>query len=320
MGTVLERVRIQNFRCLRDVTLELGPFTVFVGPNASGKSAIADALTVSPTDLVKDHKSLHRLDAPMYHTEEYIQLFERSYFWQGKEHPCWTQENLSSYDPSKVLMGQRSKYSFLLSALCRSYQANEVWKLDSQGSNLANLFNTLSRTAQSRYVDTFTGLVQMYSDVKVRAMQGEVRLQFLDRWHEDFWYEPEQVSDGTMLIAALVALCFQRDAPTLAVIEDPDRALHPYLQRHVVQMLRKLSRGELGSEPIQIVCTTHSQSFLNCLEPEEVRFIRRSRETGETEIQKAPTDNPNWQTVYDQFQNSLGSMWLTGALGGVPGI
>ena len=45
--TVLESVHIQNFRCLRDVTLELGPFTVFVGPNASGKSAIAEALTMT---------------------------------------------------------------------------------------------------------------------------------------------------------------------------------------------------------------------------------------------------------------------------------
>lgn len=318
---MLKSVRIQNFRCLRDVTLELGPFTVFVGPNASGKSAIADALTVSPEDLVKNPQDVRRLDASLYHTEEYNQLFERSYFWQGKEHPRWIQDDeISSYDPSKILTGQRFKYSFLLSGLCGSYQADEVWKLDSRGHNLANLFNTLSRTDQSMYVEAFTRLVPMYSDVKVRAIQGKVRLQFLDRWQNDFWYEPDQVSDGTMLTAALVALCFQQDAPTLAVIEDPDHGLHPYLQRHVVEMLRKLSKGEVGSKPIQIVCTTHSQSFLNCLEPEEVCFIRRSRETGETEIQKAPTDNPNWQKVYDQFQNSLGSMWMTGALGGVPGI
>ncbi|MEM6251922.1 MAG: AAA family ATPase [Cyanobacteria bacterium P01_D01_bin.156] len=275
---------------------------------------------MSPKDLIKEDKYLKRLDAPAYHTEEYIQFFERSYFWQGKEHPIWTQGGAPSYDPSKILTGKRFKYSFLLSALCGSYQANEIWKLDSRGSHLANLFNTLSRTAQSMYVETFTRLIPMYSDVKVRAIQGQVRLQFLDRWQKDFWYEPDQVSDGTMLTAALVALCFQKDAPTLAVIEDPDRALHPYLQRHVVEMFRQLSRGEFNNEPIQIVCTTHSQSFLNCLEPEEVRFIRRSRETGETEIEQAPIDNPNWQRVYDQFQSSLGSMWMTGALGGVPGI
>ncbi|MBT9313718.1 AAA family ATPase [Leptothoe kymatousa] len=318
---MIESVRIQNFRCLRDVTLELGPFTVFVGPNASGKSAIADALTYSRQDLlIPGENFIGNLDDPRYSEEKYRDILQKSHFWQGKERPIWEKDDKTSHDPAKILTGQRCKYSFLLSTLRALHEANEEWQLDSTGSNLANVFDTLSRKDQERYVDTFTHLVPMYSDVKVRAKEGSTRLQFLDRWQEDFWYEPDQVSDGTMLTAALVSLSFQKESPMLAVIEDPDHGLHPYLQRHVVEMLKKLSKGELGSQPIQIICTTHSQSFLNCLKPEEVRFIRRSRETGETEIQKAPIDNPNWQKVYDQFQNSLGGMWMTGTLGGVPGI
>jgi DNA repair ATPase RecN len=41
---VIRSVHIKNFRCLRDVKLELEPLTVLVGPNASGKSAILRAL------------------------------------------------------------------------------------------------------------------------------------------------------------------------------------------------------------------------------------------------------------------------------------
>ncbi|MEO1404511.1 MAG: hypothetical protein AAFV72_25120 [Cyanobacteria bacterium J06635_1] len=59
--------------------------------------------------------------------------------------------------------------------------------------------------------------------------------------------------------------------------------------------------------------------MLDYLQPEEVRFISRRRDTGDTEVHKAPLDNPNWQQVYDRFQNSLGNMWMTGTLGGVPG-
>jgi predicted ATPase len=41
----LERLRIRNYRVLRDVTLEpLTPMTVLVGPNGSGKSTLFDAL------------------------------------------------------------------------------------------------------------------------------------------------------------------------------------------------------------------------------------------------------------------------------------
>src|SRR5262249_50681547 len=42
---VIRSVHIQNFRCLRDVRLELGPLTVLAGPNASGRGATLRALT-----------------------------------------------------------------------------------------------------------------------------------------------------------------------------------------------------------------------------------------------------------------------------------
>lgn len=294
---MIPSVRIQNYRCLRDVTLELGPLTVFVGPNASGKTAIADSLTTQKA-LPSDYWRLLR------------------------EAPKWTlssKPNAHYPNPNQVLGEQRQKYSFTLSSLRQSLQADEAWSLDGSGKNLVNLFDTLSRADQERFVADFTRLVPMYSDIKARAKGGKKRLQFQDRWHSEIWYEPAQVSDGTMLTAALIALGFQRDAPKLAVIEDPDHGLHPYLQRHVANMLRDLSEGKIGIKPIQIVCTTHSRAFLDYLNPEEVRFITRRRDTGETEIHKAPLDNPKWQQVYERFQTSLGNMWMTGTLGGVPG-
>ena len=42
----LEEVRIRNFLSLRDVTLPLKPLTILVGPNASGKSNVLNALSL----------------------------------------------------------------------------------------------------------------------------------------------------------------------------------------------------------------------------------------------------------------------------------
>lgn len=42
--TMIDHVTIRNFRSLADVTVPLGPLTVLVGPNASGKSNIINAL------------------------------------------------------------------------------------------------------------------------------------------------------------------------------------------------------------------------------------------------------------------------------------
>lgn len=294
---MLRAVRIQNFRCLRDVTVELEPFTVIVGPNASGKTALADALSLRAPPT--------RADFYRYREEPVLSDSH------GVRWPFPTPHPLG-------LSARATKYTLDPNHLRQERTADEAYVLDERGGNLANLFDTLAREDQERFVHQFVELVPVYADLKARARDGKKRLQFRDRWDERVWYEPEQVSDGSLFAAALVALTFQRDTPATIVLEDPDHGLHPYLQRQVVELLRKLSRGEIGATPVQVVCTTHSRAFLDHLEPEEVRFLSRDRETGETRIQSAPTDNPKWREVYARYSESLGDLWMTGALGGVP--
>ena len=41
---MIHKVHIQNFKCLRDVSVELERFTVFVGTNGSGKTSVLEAI------------------------------------------------------------------------------------------------------------------------------------------------------------------------------------------------------------------------------------------------------------------------------------
>ncbi|MCG8607544.1 hypothetical protein MJD09_21495, partial [bacterium] len=41
---MFRKFRVQNFMCLRDVTVELAPLTVFAGPSSAGKSALFKAM------------------------------------------------------------------------------------------------------------------------------------------------------------------------------------------------------------------------------------------------------------------------------------
>src|SRR5487761_1632363 len=41
---MLERIHIENYKCLRDVTVDLGDFTILIGPNDSGKSSFLEVL------------------------------------------------------------------------------------------------------------------------------------------------------------------------------------------------------------------------------------------------------------------------------------
>ena len=56
---MIKQVHIQNFKCLRDVTVELEPFTVLIGPNDSGKSSFLQACQVVAADNAQIPKSLH---------------------------------------------------------------------------------------------------------------------------------------------------------------------------------------------------------------------------------------------------------------------
>jgi predicted ATP-dependent endonuclease of OLD family len=42
----ITRLRIQNFRSIKDLTVGLGETTVFIGQNNSGKTALIDAVRI----------------------------------------------------------------------------------------------------------------------------------------------------------------------------------------------------------------------------------------------------------------------------------
>nr|WP_275583531.1 AAA family ATPase [Archangium primigenium] len=160
----------------------------------------------------------------------------------------------------------------------------------------------------------------MFKDVDLLPTdKGRHRLRFQDRWNPDFWAEPNAVSDGTMLLLAFIALQFQRQPVNLITIEDPERALHPYLLDELIQMLRKMTTGEIGRKPVQVVLATHSAELLEYVRPEEVRFLTRSPEDGSVQVNQAATGSENWRRVYEEYKRSLGSIWLSGGMGGVPG-
>lgn len=122
-----------------------------------------------------------------------------------------------------------------------------------------------------------------------------------------------------MLVLAFIVLQYQNPPPDILTIEEPERALHPYLLDELIQFLRKMTTGEIGRKPVQVVLATHSAELLEYVRPEEVRFLTRSPEDGSVQVNEAPTNSTNWQQVYKEYRESLGSIWLSGSMGGVPG-
>ena len=85
----------------------------------------------------------------------------------------------------------------------------------------------------------------------------------------------------------------------------------------LIKLLRALATGKFGAS-IQVILATHSAELLDFVEPQEVRFFSRSKDTGETKVEVAPHDSPQWKKVFSEYNDSLSSVWLAGGLGGVP--
>ena len=64
---------------------------------------------------------------------------------------------------------------------------------------------------------------------------------------------------------------------------------------------------------------THSAELLEHVRPEEVRFLNRIPADGSVEVTRIDTTSADWQTTFKEYTESLGSAWLAGGLGGVPG-
>jgi predicted ATP-binding protein involved in virulence len=70
---------------------------------------------------------------------------------------------------------------------------------------------------------------------------------------------------------------------------------------------------------MQIVLATHSADLLDHVNPEEVRLLSRSSSDGSVTVDSVASGEPGWREAFRNYDDSLGSMWKSGGLRGVPG-
>jgi predicted ATPase len=122
------------------------------------------------------------------------------------------------------------------------------------------------------------------------------------RDHFDYY----QVSDGTLRFLAhlLVLLSPPSEAPMLACFEEPENFVHPRLLELLAEILKKTKT--------QVIVTTHSPYFIDFVELEDLIVIEK--EEGKTVPKRL--ERKELEKFLKDF--SLGELWYTGRIGGVP--
>src|SRR5439155_20711962 len=121
-----------------------------------------------------------------------------------------------------------------------------------------------------------------------------------------------------LYLLALLALAFEPAPPRLICLEEIDRGIHPRMLREVRDTLYRLSYPKafgLDRPPVQVIATTHSPYLLDQFRehPEEVVISHKRGRAAHFERLIDRTDLPELLR-----EGSLGDMWFSGILGGVP--
>lgn len=123
-------------------------------------------------------------------------------------------------------------------------------------------------------------------------------------------FSAEHVSDGLLLFIALSTAIQMSGGKTLIGLEELEKGIHPRRIQGLVDQLLRMSRG--GS---QFILTTHSPTLLDEFRDFPERVLICEREGDDTKVTRL-IDQPDWEDSLKK--SSLGEIWYSGILGGVP--
>ena len=223
---------LRNFKNFADAKLNMGPFTVIVGANASGKSNLRDAfrflhgvgrgytladifggkhgaggqvewqpLRGAPNEIV-------RFDQPSFDLNVTMELNEREVSYRIAVGPDSEKSGLFTVKHESLLVG---------------YYEPEYTSHPASGA------------------DPMTGRVQL----ALRERNGRIVSSYA-------------ASDGTLRLLAMLAALLGPNPAGLYVFEEIDNGIHPARQR----LLLDLIEGQTAEGRIQVVTTTHSPDLL----------------------------------------------------------
>ena len=155
--------------------------------------------------------------------------------------------------------------------------------LRSDGRNAASVLREIQRKSpenRTRICQLLESVVPGTVDVRPKKHGNKLTLEFMQERvaAEPIKFEAFSMSDGTLRVLGLITAVFQRPAPSLLVIEEPEASMHAGALGSILDVLR------LASRSMQVVVTTHSPDILDAkwIEGRHMRLL--SWEHGRTRI------------------------------------
>lgn len=328
---MIRSIEFKNFRMLRDTTLPLGRFTLIVGPNGSGKSTALWALS---------HQSRGRPDYPEVVSVGSKENSETRIRWGAPDGGIgvhvfvWTHGSGSGMRFEVKRPSPRTAHGDLIALLSKSrfyaLEANRIGQpvelrptmtMGEDGSNLAVVLDRLRDEHPERFEQLNAAVSEWFPEfdrVLFETPAKGMRALSLRRREAGHVIPARNLSQGTLIGLALLTLAWLPSPPPLIGLEEPDRGLHPRLLRDVRDAIYRLAYPEqFGEErePVQVVATTHNPYFLDLFKDHPEEIVIAEKLDQEAKFHPLTEREDIVEILGDA---SLGEVWYSGVLGGVP--
>ena len=326
---VIASIAFRNFKALRNTRVALTPFNLVIGPNGSGKTSLIEAMqrlrTLSKLPLRAREGGQQKAGGPEIDFG-FSAPHEGSVVRMGcvSEVACDTLWVEPPGAPDWPLLREKlatiRAYALDHEAMSGTSKREGGAELQSNGANLAAVLARLRARAPAAFsalTEEVLRIMPEFRSVEV-IEHADDRVEFGLRLVEDSVVPATELSQGMLYLVGVLALAFDPDPPHVLCIEDVDRGIHPRTLREIQDALYRLSYPKsFGSErrAVQIITTSHSPYFIDLFRdhPEEIMISHKHGRAAQFSRLTDRLDLPELLR-----EGSLGDMWFSGILGGVP--
>lgn len=183
-------------------------------------------------------------------------------------------------------------------------------RLNADGSNLAQVLNTIKNTNKHAYSEIIKMLTEVnpaFVGFDYNFIGGSASIELmLEEKGLNSSVHVSSISDGTLRYLCLLAILYNPDRGKFICIDEPESGLHPDMILNIANAIK------YASKDTTMLISTHSVSLLDCFGIGNLIIFEKDEKNATRAINYNEDDFKGW---YDDFV--LGKMWVAGNLGGV---